>query len=693
MSTMLIQLIQKAVEAIQSNQFSLANTLLYQALEIEKNQPDALRFLGVVAAMEKRWDDALSFIDLAINSAPQHGIAYSNRGNILMELGRYEEALASYQKAIALQPNYAEAHSNMGNVLRALGRLEEALASYERAVLLDPNCVLGFYGAALIFLLRKKYEYALGCCNQALSVDPLHRNALTLKGNVYFQAKDYQSALAAYDVALSIYPQSSNYWRSKGEIFAEMKQFKEASIAYREALKIHPDNDFLLGNTIQNDLQMCKWDDRTNEINTLVTRTLEGQKASIPYNFISLLDDRKLIRRSIEIYANFVRDSIERVIQSPQPQNEKIRIGYFSADFHNHPTAHLIAELFECHDKSKFELIAFVYGKNTVDAMRRRLERSFDQFIDVDSLTDEEIAKLSRDLKIDIAVDLKGFTTDARPKIFMYGAAPIQISYLGFPGTMGLACFDYIIADSILIPDSSRDGFIEKVIYMPNSYQVNDRQRKISVKKPSRADLGLPDTGFIYCCFNNNYKITPSVLDGWIRILNAVEGSVLWLFADNPFAVESLKKEISARGLNPGRLIFADWLEPADHLERYQKADLFLDTSPCNAHTTASDALWAGLPLITLIGESFGARVAASLLSAVGLPNLITRTQKEYEELAIRLAQNPDELSEIKRQLLKNRYTHPLFDTALFTKHLENAYLQAYERHQMGLPPENILIS
>jgi tetratricopeptide (TPR) repeat protein len=514
--------------------------------------------------------------------------------------------------------------------------------------------------------------------------------ALTLKGSIYFQAKDYQGALAAYDEALLIYPQSSDYWISKGEIFVEMKQFQEASVAFREALSINPDIDFLLGNVVQNDLQMCKWDTQSHQIDALVRKVEEGQKAAIPYNFISLLDDRGLIRRSIELYAHSLQGTIQKTIQHRLSRQEKIRIAYFSADFHNHPTAYLIAELFECHDKHKFELIAFVFGKNTADEMRGRLEKSFSQFIDVDALTDEEIAKLSRDMKIDIAVDLKGYTTEARPKIFMYGAAPIQISYLGFPGTMGLSCFDYIVADRIVIPDALNDGVIEKIIYMPNCYQVNDRRRKISTTKPSKKSLGLPDTGFIFCCFNNNYKITPPVMDGWARILNAVPNSILWLFADNPFAMNNLKKEMLSRGVDPERLIFSGRIESADHLARYQLADLFLDTFPCNAHTTASDALWAGLPLVTLIGESFGARVAASLLHAIDLPELIAQTQEEYEQLTIKLAKNASELNRIKEKLLINRYSKPLFDTPLFTEHLENAYFQAYERYHAGLAPENI---
>jgi predicted O-linked N-acetylglucosamine transferase (SPINDLY family) len=275
----------------------------------------------------------------------------------------------------------------------------------------------------------------------------------------------------------------------------------------------------------------------------------------------------------------------------------------------------------------------------------------------------------------------------------MYGAAPIQVSYLAFPGTMGTSCFDYVVADRILIPDEAQNGMVEKIIYLPNSYQVNDRNKKVSLSAPTKESLGLPSSGFVFCCFNNNYKIMPAVLDGWIRILNAVEDSVLWLFGDNPFAIANLKKEAANRGLDPDRIIFAGRIPSAEHLARYQLADLFLDTTPCNAHTTASDALWTGLPLLTVMGRSFAARVAASLLNAVGLPDMVVRTQEEYEFLAIDLATHPEKLQEIKTRLKHNLLNAPLFDTPLFTKNLESAYIEIYKRYQQGIPPENIYIS
>jgi predicted O-linked N-acetylglucosamine transferase (SPINDLY family) len=357
-----------------------------------------------------------------------------------------------------------------------------------------------------------------------------------------------------------------------------------------------------------------------------------------------------------------------------------------------HAVAILIAELIEIHNKEQFEFIAFSLGPDVKDGMQKRLSKAFDQFIDVRNKSDQAVAKLSRQLGIDIAIDLGGLTADCHTGIFSFRAAPIQVNYLGYPGTMGANFIDYIIADHTLIPAKSEKFYAEKIIYLPNTYQVNDRKKVISDKQFSRAELELPEDSFVFCCFNNNYKILPETFDGWMRILSAVEGSVIWLFQDNDWALNNLKEEAQKRGISEGRLVFAKRLPLPEHLARHRQADLFLDTFPCNAHTTTSDALWAGLPVLTLMGESFASRVAASLLTAIDLPELITSSQEHYEALAIELATNPAKLKVIKAKLEANRLTTPLFDTPRFTKHLEDAYTKMYERYHADLPPEHIYI-
>jgi predicted O-linked N-acetylglucosamine transferase (SPINDLY family) len=726
MNPQLIYLIQTAIQDIQANKLESAKLLLLRALKIDSKHPDVLRFLGVIAALEQDWQEALRLIDAALETNPKNGIAHSNRANILKELMRYEEALDGYKKAISIDPQYAEAYNNMGNTLQSLERYEEALDCYKKAISIDPQYAEAYsnmgntlqsleryeealqcyeksllinqnnshalYGAARIFNLRKQYGHSIACIERAIHINPQNIDAWMELARTQFQVKDYDNAISALDKVLAI---NSNYfdaWLGKGDIFYEKKQFDLAQGAFAKAYEINSSADFLFGLYLQALLQTCSWGSFNRDVEKLARDIVEGKRSALPYNAITLLDDPYLIKNAIEIYAKSIQGDIKREVLPAVEGNSRIRVAYFSADFHNHPTAYLMAELFECHDKNQFEIIGFVFGRNQPDEMRGRLIKAFDQFIDVDHLTDKEIAELAREMKIDIAVDLKGFTQEGRPKIFMYGAAPIQVSYLAFPGTMGLPCFDYLIADPVLIPVETQSAYAEKIIYMPNSYQVNDRHRLISPNLPSRASLGLPEDAFVFCCFNNNYKITPDVFEGWIRILNAVENSVLWLFADNSIAIDSLKKHASSQGLNAERLIFAPPLPTAKHLARYQLADLFLDTSPCNAHTTASDALWAGLPIVTLLGKSFGARVAASLLNAVGLSELVSHSQKEYETIAVELASNPSKLQEFRERLLENRFSAPLFDTPLFARHLESAYQAIFDRHQLKLPTDHIYV-
>ena len=441
-------------------------------------------------------------------------------------------------------------------------------------------------------------------------------------------------------------------------------------------------------------MKICSWLGLADSLENISKKVIANEKVVTPFTLLALNDDALLHKKTSEIYVQS-RYSLNLAL-GPIPkslENEKIRLGYFSADFHNHATGYLMAELFELHDKTQFELIGFSFGPITNDEMRQRLEKSFDQFIEIGSKSDFEVAQLSRNLNIDIAVDLKGFTQDSRTGIFSYRAAPIQVNYLGYPGTMGTDYIDYIIADKTLIPVEAQSCYSEKVAYLPNSYQVNDRKRVVSDKQYTRQELGLPENGFVFCCFNNNFKILPATFEGWMRILKAVEGSILWLLQDNPWVVDNLKKEAEKQGIAAHRLVFAERMPLSVHLARHRQADLFLDTLPYNAHTTTSDALWTGLPVLTLMGRSFSSRVAASLLNAIGLPELITNTPEEYEALAIELAINPKKLAEIKLKLANNRLTTPLFDTPLFAKNLESAYTKMYKRYQADLEPEHISIA
>ena len=466
-----------------------------------------------------------------------------------------------------------------------------------------------------------------------------------------------------------------------------------ATESYEEAIKSKPNLEFLLGSILHAKQSMCNWESYKKDLKILTQKIIDGDKVSPPFDTLSFFDSLKLQRISAE---KWVKDKfpLKNIFEpiTKRKKEKKIRLGYYSSDFHNHPVSFLLAYLLELHDKSKFELIGFSFGPEKKDEMRKRISSTFDQFINVNLKNDKEVVQLSRDLKIDIAVDLMGFTTNNRFGIFFERCAPIQVNYLGYSSTTGADCIDYIIGDKVLIPKENQKDYSEKIIYLPNSFLVNDSTKKISKKIFTREELGLPKKGFVFCCFNKYYKITPSIFNIWMKLLKKVEGSVLWLIEDNLEGAKNLQKEANQIGVDSNRLIFAKGMPLADHLARHKVADLFIDTLPYNAHVTASDALWAGLPVLTRIGKSFVSRVAASLLSSIDLPELITKTEKEYETLAIELATNPERLKQIKKKLEKNKLIKPLFDTKLFTNNIESAYTMMHEKYLKNLPLENIEI-
>jgi len=449
----------------------------------------------------------------------------------------------------------------------------------------------------------------------------------------------------------------------------------------------------MLGTLLHTKMHLCLWDDLEKRLHEVTNKINNSEKVISPFPLLALIDDPEIQRKNAEIYAKdrYPQSHVLPKIK-PYPKHKKIRIGYFSADFKNHPVSHLTAELYEVHDREGFEIHAFSFGPNTEDEMNLRIKAGVDHFHDVRSMSHEDTAMLARSVELDIAVDLGGFTENCRPNIFAEGSAPIQVGYLGYPGTMAAGYIDYLIADHTLIPEDHQQYYLEKVVYMPHSYQVNISKRSASETSLSRHELGLPETGFVFCCFNNNYKITPTTFDSWARILEQVDASVLLIYIARESAKTNLTKEIVLRGIDPNRVIFAEQLPVTEYLARYRVCDLFLDTLPYNAHTTTSDALRMGLPVLTCMGDSFASRVAASLLNAVNLAELITTTQEQYESLAIELATNPEKLKIIKDKLVDNLPTAPLYDSALFARHLESAYVTMYDRYQQGLDPDHIYV-
>ena len=573
--------------------------------------------------------------------------------------GDFSDAIKIINEAIKINPNFAELYNEKANALNELKKLEESIKNYDEAIKINPNYADAYYN----------------------------------KGLVLHQLNKFELAIENYDEAIKINPNYARAYNNKGYALQKIKKLDESIKNFSTTLKINPNFDFLFGELIHAKNKICDWETLDQDLKLLNDQIFKKKKITTPFPTLQLFDSPLIQKISAEIwtkekYSNKKKIKIFKKIVG----NKKIRIGYYSPDFYNHAMAYLLSGLFESHDKSKFELFGFSFGPEKNDEMSKRIPKAFDKFIKIHSKNDSEVALLSNELKIDIAVDLSCFTANNRIGIFSKRCAPIQINYLGYPGTSGTDFIEYIIADKILIPKKNQKYYSEKIIYFPDTYQVRDSSQKISKKKFTRNELDLPKKGIVLCCFNQSYKITPKVFKIWIRLLKNIKGSVLWLLEDNLTATKNLKKEAELRGVKSERIIFAKRLPLSDHLARHKVADLFIDTFPYTAHTTCSDALWSSLPVITRMGESFASRVAGSILSAIDLKELITHTEDEYEKLIYQYATNPKKLKKIKKKLEKNKVTKPLFNTKLFTKNIETAYKIIYKNYYSNLPIKNIEI-
>jgi predicted O-linked N-acetylglucosamine transferase (SPINDLY family) len=663
------------------------------ALKINPKAAYAHNNRGLALQKLKRLDEAMASYDKAIAYKSDYAEAFYNRGNTLKELQRLDDALASYDKAIVLKPDYVDAFNSRFNVLRELKRLDEALASYDKAIVLKPDYVDAFNNRGIALQELKRFDEALASYDKALALKPDYAEAFNNRGIALQELKRFDEALASYDKALALKPDYAEAFTNRGIALQELQRFDEALASYDRALAAKADHAHAFSGAAFCVIRLCDWDRRMWFARELGLH-ISGKKSIIsPFLLLAYSDKPALQLQCARSYSD------DQVPLVPRPfwtgatwRHDKLRIAYLSADFHRHATAYLITELFERHDRSRFQVIGVSFGVDDKSDMRRRLVVAFDRFYDVRRKDDEEVAKLLHDLQVDIAIDLKGYTQNSRPGILAYRPTPIQASYLGFPGTMGAEFMDYIIADETVVPFEHQPFYAEKIVHLPDCYQVNDTKRNIAVRTPTRQEAGLPEKGYVFCCFNNNWKITPEVFRVWIRLLHAVEGSVLWLFRENESAERNLRKEAQARGIDPVRLVFADRLPLEDHLARHRLADLFLDTLPYNAHTTASDALWVGLPVLTCMGNAFAGRVAASLLNAIGLPELVTHSIEDYEALALRLAKDPSLLEGYRNRLATNRLTHPLFDIDRFLQHIEAAYLKMWGIWQRGEQPRSFAV-
>lgn len=665
-----------------------------QALLIEPTLAEAHGELGRALYELGQHPAALACFQAGLSLAPDNPSFHNNLGNGLTRLNRLPEAEAHYRQAIALAPNIPDYYSNLGTVLRELRRYEEALAHCNQALTLAPDFAQAWNNRAIALYELRRYDEALVSIDRALTLRDPYPEAHNNRGNVYRDLGQLEPALASYDQALQLRPSYAYAWFNRGNTLFNLQRYAEAAQAFAEALKIEPTLAHALGNQAYAERRICDWRQTLERTSTLREAVRAGQAVDTPLAFLSVSDDPAEQRQCAE---DFVRLRYPVVSANPVPRqtahvsHDKLRIAYLSADLREHAVAYLMTGVFEQHDRSRFEVIALAWGAHEVGPTAERVRAAFDRWIDIATFSDTQVAALISELEIDVLIDLMGHTAHARTGIFSARPAPIQVNYLGYPGTMGASYIDYLIADAYLIPGTQRAHYVEKIVYLPECFQANDDQRH-RPEATERAILGLPGDGVVFCSFNTSNKLNPTLFASWMRILEAVPNSVLWLLAESPIVEANLKQAATSAGVSSQRLRFAPKCLYAQHLDRLAAADLFLDSLPFNAGTTASDALWAGVPVLTCSGQSFAGRMAGSLLTTLGLPVLITANLADYEAQAIHLATSPGTLTALRTRLIEQRQSSPLFDTGRFTRYLEAAYIQMIERHRQGLAPADIAI-
>ena len=686
--------INKGVAQSNLGHFNLALIAYKHALDIEPDSAIAISNTCTLLIQLRRYEELLELVDKSNATLLNNFVVLNSRAIALHFFGRYEEAINSYDKVLLIQPKNIDALMNKSFILlNELRRYEEAINSYDKALLIKPDYYEAWLNKGFALNELRRYEEAINSYDKALLIKPDYYEAWVNKGFALNELRRYEEAINSYDKALLIKPDYYEAWVNKGAAYNQMALYPEALWAYSYALKLNPNGNFILGMIIHLKMLMCDWGEIENLIKLTEDGNRAGKKIIEPFSYQAIATNEKSMLGVAKIYSETCHPRKLFIENENRPTNKKIRIGYISGEIRDHATAYLMVELFELHNKNIFEIYIFDNGYDDGSEVRARIVSACHSIESISLQTDFEVAQRISLLEIDILVDLNGYFGARRTGVFSFKPAPVQVSYLGYPGTLGSDYIDYLIADRIVVPEISKEFYTEKIAYLPNSYQVNDRRRRISSIQLTRAMEGLPEQGFVFCCFNNSYKITPNIFEGWMRIMHQVENSIIWLLNSNLSATENLKKEAEKRGISGSRIIFASKKSLDLHLARHQLANLFLDTLPINAHTTASDALWAGLPVLTMRGPTFSGRVAASLLEALGLHELIVETQDEYEEMAVRLATSPKLLAKLKEKLSPAALLEqPLFNTPLTVKNIEELYKKMYQRSRDGLLPDHLYI-
>ena len=687
-------LLANALRYYQAGQLEVASQACRQLLALDSNDVAALNVAGLVALSGGRNQVAFDLLSKAIELDEKIPDLHGGIAEALHRLGRFEEAVAHYRRAIALDPGYVEALYNSGNVLLKLKRYGEALASYEQALAIEPGFVEAIHNRGNALFELRRFDEALADYDRALAIRPRFVAALSNRGGVLSELKRHEEALGSCGQALAIDPADVTALANRGNALFELRRYPEAAAAFEQLLAIDPDYVYAPGKALYFKLLHCDWTGYQHAVQSTAAGIAAGKRVAPPYMLLNILDSASAQMKCAQIFNKDRHAAAAHALwRGERYDHPRIRVAYLSADFRPHPMAYLMIGLFETHDRSRFETTGISVGPDSKEDFRQRLENSFERFLDVQTKSDRDVALLLRELEIDIAVDLMGYTSNGRPGILALRPAPIQVNFLGYAGTSGADCIDYILVDRFVVPEDCRRFYTENIVYLPDTYYPPGSGQAVSELAPTRAKAGLPQTGFVFCCFNQSSRIAPPIFDIWMRLLRQVVGSVLWLVEDNADAARNLRQEAERRGVASDRLVFAHRVRLEDYLARLRLADLFLDTLPYNAHTTASDALRVGLPVVTCAGSSFPARVAGSLLHAVGMPELVTDNLDAYEALALKLARDKAALRQVRSKLARNRESFPLFDAARFRRHLESAYHTMWERSQRGEPPVSFAVA
>jgi predicted O-linked N-acetylglucosamine transferase (SPINDLY family) len=725
MASLADETLQRAVSAMRAGQAEAAERLFKQTLQSAPNHLGALNLFGFFLTSHGRFDEAERHIRLALKAGPasdaslyNYGLVlkalkrpaealeklsqalqinssvaetWNSRGTVFNDLKRYREAMVDFDRAIAINANFADPFVNKGNALTELKSYGDALALYDRALTLNSNLPAAWLGRAKVLFEFKQYDNALAACDRALALKPDLAEAWLGRGNVFYEAGQYDDALAAYDRTVAMKGDLAFGWLGRGNVLADTKRYADALVAYDRALASDSDLDYALGARILSKLMICDWADLDAEIAELLSKLRDGKLPSAPFMLLattaSAADQLQCVRRHLED-----RPIFPPLWRGHAYHHDRIRIAYLSADFYEHATASLLTGLFERHDRSRFDVTGLSFGSHQNSPLRQRIEGAFERFVDVRDKSEREIAEFVRTLEIDIAVDLMGFTKNNRLSVLARRPAPIQVNYLGYIGTMGADFIDYVIADEIALPFDQQPFFAEKIVHLPGCFLVTDDRQEIAPHTPSREEAGLPPHGFVFCSFNNSYKLAKSVFEAWMRLLGAVAGSVLWLAESNSDMAVNLRHEARRCGIAPERLVFAPRVPLPQHLARQRLAGLFLDTVPYNAGATGVAALWSGVPMLAMRGQTFVGRMAASMLHSIGAPELVAQSLQEYEALALKLAHDPDLLSGIRRKLQGNLRAAPLFDTERFRRQLEQAYGTMVDIQRKGRGPRSFSV-